>query len=46
MNLELKQLAIDAGAPAEVINNLWFSIFCQQFAHLILLQCEELENDN
>ena len=40
MNDELKNLAIMAGAPKEVINELWFNIFCQQFAHLIIEQME------
>jgi hypothetical protein len=42
MNESLKALAIEAGAPEEVLNTLWFSIFCQKFAHLII---EELEKD-
>ena len=42
MNEALKALAIEAGAPEEVLNTLWFSIFCQKFAHLII---EELEKD-
>ena len=33
MNKELKQLVLKAGAPDEVLNELWFNIFCQQFAH-------------
>ena len=40
MNEELKQLVLKAGAPEEVIDTLWFNIFCQQFAHLIIEQME------
>ena len=42
MNDELKAIAIEAGAPAEVLNTLWFNIFCQKFAHLLI---EELEKE-
>jgi hypothetical protein len=42
MNTELKNLAIMAGAPEEVLNTLWFNIFCQKFAHLLL---EEIEKE-
>jgi len=41
MNDELKSLAIAAGAPEELLEELWFSIFCKQFAYLII---EEVEN--
>lgn len=41
MNQELKQIAVEAGAPQEVLDTLWFNIFCQNFAHLILLAAEE-----
>ena len=40
MNDALKAIAAEAGAPVEVLNTLWFNIFCQTFAHLIV---EELE---
>ena len=40
MNKELKELALQAGAPKEVINELWFNIFCQHFAHVILTEAE------
>ncbi len=36
MNDELKQIAQAAGAPEEVINELWFNIFCLKFAHMLL----------
>ena len=42
MNNALKAIAVEAGAPEEVLNTLWFNIFCQQFAHLIV---EELEKE-
>ena len=41
MNEELKQLVLKAGAPEEVLNELWFNIFCQQFAHLLMVEMEE-----
>ncbi len=41
MNQELRQIAIEAGAPEDVLDTLWFNIFCQNFAHLILLAAEE-----
>ena len=41
MNQELRQIAIEAGAPEDVLNALWFNIFCQNFAHLILLMAED-----
>jgi hypothetical protein len=41
MNEALKALAIEAGAPEEVLNTLWFSIFCQKFAHLLIKEMEE-----
>ena len=42
MNDELKALAVEAGAPVEVLDTLWFNIFCQRFAHLLV---EELEKE-
>jgi len=41
MNEELKQLALQAGAPTEVIDQLWFNIFCQQFASVLLDNAEQ-----
>jgi len=41
MNEFLKEIAIKAGAPEEVINELWFNIFCQKFAHELLIILEE-----
>ena len=41
MNQELRQIAIEAGAPEDMLNALWFNIFCKNFAHLILLMAEE-----
>jgi len=42
MNEFLKELAVNAGAPDEVINELWFNIFCQKFAHLLMIEMEEV----
>jgi len=36
MNEELKALALQAGAPVEVMDQMWFNIFCQQFADLLI----------
>jgi len=41
MNDELKKLVIQAGAPKEILNDLWFNIFCQKFVDLLLTQAEE-----
>jgi hypothetical protein len=41
MNDELKQIAIEAGAPEDMLDSLWFNIFCQKFAHLLILYVEE-----
>jgi len=43
MNEELKQLVLKAGAPKEVLDELWFNIFCQQFANLLI---SEMEKEN
>ena len=41
MNKELKQIVLEAGAPAELLDELWFNLFCQKFAHIILTMAEE-----
>ena len=41
MNEVLRNIAINAGAPEQVIDQLWFNVFCQNFAHLILEMAEE-----
>ena len=41
VNDELRQIAVEAGAPEEVLDELWFNIFCQNFAHLIIMYVEE-----
>lgn len=43
MNDDLREIAIKAGAPEEVINQMWFSIFCQKFAHELITILEEPE---
>ena len=40
MNTELECLVRAAGAPEEVMTELWFVVFCQQFAHLLIAQLE------
>ena len=41
MNEALRSIAVEAGAPEDVLDTLWFNVFCQNFAHLILLAAEE-----
>jgi hypothetical protein len=41
MNDELKALAVEAGAPEEVLNTLWFNVFCQKFAYLLANELEK-----
>ena len=36
MNDALREIAERAGAPAEVLDQLWFHVFCAKFAHLLL----------
>ena len=43
MNEVLKEIVIKAGAPEEVVNELWFNIFCQKFAHELMTILEEQE---
>ena len=41
MNEALKSIAVQAGAPTEVIDTLWFNIFCQKFAAILIDKIEE-----
>ena len=41
MNEELRKLAVQDGAPVEVLDELWFNIFCMQFADVILDNAEQ-----
>jgi hypothetical protein len=41
MNKELRALVIKAGAPPPLLDEIWFNIFCQQFADVLLTQAEE-----
>lgn len=41
MNEALREIAVEAGAPEDMLDALWFNIFCMKFAHLLLLQAEE-----
>ena len=43
MNEALKAIAVEAGAPEEMLNALWFNVFCQKFAYLV---AEELVKEN
>jgi len=43
MNDELKAIAAKSGAPEEVLDELWFSLFCMKFAHYLI---EEMEYSN
>lgn len=42
MNAELMKIVKAAGAPKEVINDLWFQLFCYKFAYLLT---EEFERE-
>ena len=42
MNEELKKLVLKAGAPEEMLDELWFNIFCQQFADVLLTEVETI----
>jgi hypothetical protein len=42
MNEYLKELAIKAGAPVEVLDQMWFNIFCQQFADVLITEMEQV----
>jgi hypothetical protein len=46
MNEELKKIAVAAGAPKEMLEELWFNIFCQQYANLILEAIEEYHGES
>lgn len=45
MNEELKKIAVAAGAPEEMLDELWFNIFCQHYANLILEAIEEYDEE-
>jgi hypothetical protein len=40
MNEDLKAIAIEAGAPDDVLSELWFSVFCMRFADLVITAME------
>ena len=40
VNTELERLVRAAGAPEEAMDELWFVVFCQQFAHLLIAEME------
>ena len=41
MNEALKALAVKAGAPEEVLDELWFNMFCVKFANVMIEAMEE-----
>lgn len=41
MNEALMEIAREAGAPEEMMTELWFNIFCIKFADAILTLAEE-----
>jgi hypothetical protein len=41
MNEVLKEIVIKAGAPKEVVDELWFNIFCQKFADELMTVLEQ-----
>lgn len=40
MNEALKEMAIKAGAPDELLEEMWFDMFCIKFAHYLIEQME------
>ena len=46
MNAELERLVRAAGAPEEVMTELWFVVFCQQFAHLLISEIEGTDSQS
>ena len=40
MNIELDRIVRAAGAPEEAMAELWFVVFCQQFADLLIQELE------
>jgi hypothetical protein len=40
MNTELERIVRAAGAPEEAMDQLWFAVFCQQFADLLIAELE------
>lgn len=40
MNSALREIAVEAGAPEDMLNSMWFNIFCMKFAHLIISEME------
>ena len=41
MNEQLRKLVEQAGAPPDLLNEIWFHIFCQKFAHLLRAEMED-----
>lgn len=49
MNEELRKIAVEAmGGECEVFDKMWFNIFCQKFAYLLMNDFEQscLEDSN
>ena len=46
MNDELKELVLQAGAPEEVMDTLWFNLFCIKFADILLTLAEETVSES
>jgi hypothetical protein len=40
MNTELERIVRAAGAPEQAMDQLWFVVFCQQFADLLIAEME------
>jgi hypothetical protein len=45
MNEELKKLVSEVGAPVEMLDELWFNVFCQKFADRLIKEVEDLYGD-
>jgi len=46
MNTELERIVRAAGAPEEAMAELWFVVFCQQFADLLISEMEIDQEDD
>ena len=44
MNEALRELAVRAGAPEAMLNELWFHIFCQKLVAEVITEMEQDTN--
>jgi len=41
MNDELREMAVRAGAPDAMLNEIWFHIFCQKLVDEVIAEMEQ-----